>query len=39
VLSKPFDQEQILALIGDLLSAPAASAQGAAVLRERAVGE
>jgi len=43
VLSKPFDQHQLLALIGELLSAPAASAQGApgvpAGLRERAVGE
>jgi CheY-like chemotaxis protein len=43
VLSKPFDQQQLLALLGELLSAPAASAQGApgvpAVLRERAVGE
>jgi CheY-like chemotaxis protein len=43
VLSKPFDQQQLLDLIGDLLGAPAASAQGApgvpAVLRERAVGE
>jgi CheY-like chemotaxis protein len=39
VLSKPFDQHQLLALIGALLAAPAATQGIPAGLRERAVGE